>query len=253
MKVEKVTLTGCDDNVDPAKMLEFSQEFPMVEWGILFSKNRTGKSRYPSANWVERLSRVVYENPNMKLAAHLCGKWVEDILSGELTFVTSNPFADVFERLQLNLGSSNLKILLQNNNVLEMLKNSKRHHDILIGGNYDTCDFNYFSILKKYCLGLLYDASGGNGTSPRQWPKHHGCFKELKLCTGYAGGLNPENLHHELIRISDVAEGKLIWIDMESGIRQNEEFSFDKARRILEIVHYWNGDQKCIQGSIYSK
>ncbi len=55
MKIDKVTLTGADDSVRPAELVEISQQYPLVEWGILFSKSQQGTARFPHSigyrNW----------------------------------------------------------------------------------------------------------------------------------------------------------------------------------------------------------
>jgi hypothetical protein len=55
MKIRYVTLTGADDDVDPQQLAEISQEYPFVEWGILFSQSKSGVERYSSIDWVVEL------------------------------------------------------------------------------------------------------------------------------------------------------------------------------------------------------
>lgn len=71
MNINKITFTGADNNTNPEDLFKFSEEYPLVEWAILFSKNKSGVERYPDAKWVKSL----LENaPNINLAAHLCGQ-----------------------------------------------------------------------------------------------------------------------------------------------------------------------------------
>ena len=43
--LERITVTGADDLVDPAELCAIAADFPFVEWGILFSAKRTGRMK----------------------------------------------------------------------------------------------------------------------------------------------------------------------------------------------------------------
>ena len=79
----------------------------------------------------------------------------------------------------------------------------------------------------------LFDASGGRGLEPLEWPKH------LQDWTcGYAGGLGPGNLRRELPRIAAAAGPFPYWIDMESKLRDDEDrFWIGLAR--LAMMRCW--------------
>ena len=79
MKINQVTLTGADDSVRPAHLIEISREYPFVEWGLLFSKSQQGTARFPSLNWLQELNHVA-EGQNLNLCAHLCGLGVRDLI-----------------------------------------------------------------------------------------------------------------------------------------------------------------------------
>jgi len=60
------------------------------------------------------------------------------------------------------------------------------------------------------------------------------------LLCGYAGGLNPDNIEQELIKIEAVVGDAEIWIDMESGIRnKKDELDLEKCERVLAIAERW--------------
>lgn len=65
---------------------------------------------------------------------------------------------------------------------------------------------------------ILFDASGGRGVGPLQWPDPI----EGKLC-GYAGGMGPTNVAFELERVSQHTGNRPFWIDMEGGLRNTED------------------------------
>ncbi len=92
----------------------------------------------------------------------------------------------------------------------------------------------------------LFDASGGAGTLPREWPKpiyidvepgEHGCGEQFPAYHGYAGGLGPQNLATEIPRIAEAAGDAPIWIDMETHVRTPDDtvFSLSRVRKALEI------------------
>lgn len=66
---------------------------------------------------------------------------------------------------------------------------------------------------------------------PTTWPKP---FSNVR--TGYAGGLNPDNLEEQLTKIAAVVGNNSVSIDMESGVRTNNEFDLDKVRRCLQMA-----------------
>ena len=64
MKLDRVTITGADDSVDPLQLRALSLEFPFVEWGILVSHSNTictsyPKPRFPSPKWIADLQGLV--------------------------------------------------------------------------------------------------------------------------------------------------------------------------------------------------
>jgi phosphoribosylanthranilate isomerase len=85
----------------------------------------------------------------------------------------------------------------------------------------------------------IFDISGGRGISPENWPSSN------ELC-GYAGGLNPNNVSQEIVKISIVS--KEAWIDAESGLRTNNEFDLDKVEYFLnQSLSWWNFDINAMQ------
>ena len=112
MNLQKVTLTGADDSVKIPQLIELQEEFPFVEWGILVSVRcyPEGTPRFPSAYWLAQLNgwQKVSRTP-LKLSAHICGKWIQDICSGKWTILENESiplrdFVSSVGRIQLNFG-----------------------------------------------------------------------------------------------------------------------------------------------------
>ena len=103
-RLEAVGFCGADDSVNPRLLKLISQNYPLVEWGVLFRPDREGQPRYATEGWVSRLSRTLLDDDGgddgdagggggerrkrtgrrtggVRLAAHLCGSHVNDLLS----------------------------------------------------------------------------------------------------------------------------------------------------------------------------
>jgi phosphoribosylanthranilate isomerase len=85
---------------------------------------------------------------------------------------------------------------------------------------------------------VLFDASRGKGVLPKEWPSPWRATGRQCLY-GYAGGLGPNNLASALPAIKAAAQrnGKTpYWIDMESGVRTDNAFDFDKVRHVISVA-----------------
>ena len=244
MKLDRVTITGADDGTDPKDLIALSAEFPWVEWGILASKSHEGAPRYPTRRWVERLVAAApgpllnSEPRGIKLSAHVCGRWVRDLLAGDAAVGREWHALDAFQRLQLNFHgephqTSDLKALLHwsacARQVIVQMDGNERLLGWLRDGGVTAVP--------------LFDASGGAGLVPDAWPRPIAGIDYH----GYAGGLGPATLARELPRIAEaatLAPGMMagpsarIWIDMETRVRSDNDrhFDLDKVRRCLEIT-----------------
>ncbi len=233
MKIQYVTLTGADDNTDVVEMLQLSERYPFVEWGVLFSRKKFGVERYPGEDWVTDLGKLGGLG-TLNLSAHLCGGYVRDVFKGVIAFLEDEGMKDTFGRIQLNCYKQRLAEAFENENVWRALKRANK--PVILGGNYSglKVPFDKFETNTVY---PLFDASGGHGNSPREWPK-----SIQNLFCGYAGGLGPENIEKELHRIDEVTgEDDRIWIDMETKVRTGKVFDLKKCEVVLKAVESWMG------------
>jgi phosphoribosylanthranilate isomerase len=237
MKIKTVTITGADDNTDIDFLIETHRLYPFVEFGILFSPSRQGTSRYPSLQWVKFLQEKVLchcmrKTPKPKLSAHLCGNYTHEYLTkGYLTSAIKD-LGDImtgnsFSRYQLNFNSTKNPACKEfidslgrctTNQILQFNK-----------ANYDLCQ--KVIEINNPNIHFLYDGSGGRGVLPENWqgvvPNHF---------TGYAGGLNPDNLEEALININKAVGDNEIWIDTETGVRTDDKLDLEKVVKFLEIA-----------------
>lgn len=230
--IKNITLTGADDLNEPLDLVEICDKYPNAEFGILISKNKSGP-RYPTEDWILELFNVWKKATNLNLSLHVCGKYVRDICNGNWSFFENSILKEtfkMFKRVQLNFSpyvdsinldkfSNGLKIKeLENKQIIFQLKKI----DSLI----------YSSLKDKFNVVPLFDLSGGRGILPTEWPKS-------TAYTGYAGGLNPNNVKESCAKIFSVAEGNF-WIDAETGLRTKNEkcdfFDINKVNLFLERV-----------------
>ena len=241
MKLDLVTMTGADITTHPKDLLELSNKYPFVEWGILISKNRSSINvpRYPSIEWVKNYLFEFNQKGLDKLSCHICGSWVRDLLKGDDTVFQEMPFLlDIFNRFQLNFHAE--KVSCDLGAFINLLnKYPTKHFIFQIDGENGNKIFD--EVLKTNSPGRnfdaypLFDISGGQGILPDEWPS----FIKSAGYNGYAGGLGPENLREQLEKIQDtVDEDDRIWIDMETKVRSNNDFTFDleKVEKCLKIA-----------------
>lgn len=215
MKLDRVTMTGADDSIEPEQLVELSNEFPFVEWGILLSASRFGGNRFPSREWLERLYEVLRQTPAMAVSFHVCGQWVREICGGNWTplFVNIGPILHYGKRVQLNFHAYQHLLAPR---FVEAIKERCTEHGWQVIFQCVAVTDRLVSVVRGAGLDVvpLYDKSGGTGVVPNNWPKAIG-----GVYSGYAGGLGPDNLASELPVIAEAAGDERFWIDMETKIR----------------------------------
>ena len=217
----RVTITGADDGVEPQRLVDFSGEFPFVEWGILMSTKRQGTSRYPSHDWIVALMVATSGTPT-QLSAHLCGDYARGAMAGDVTFVDST-----FQRHQINgftVPAAKL-IALARTCPIEFILQVRDE-----GGLAPAC--SAATLIGTDTPGrasLLWDPSGGRGIEADRWPP-----PLPGVAMGYAGGIKPHTVESVL---RDIGGDAPFWIDMESGVRgADDRFDLDLCRKALEAA-----------------
>jgi hypothetical protein len=233
--LKKVTFTGADDSVLPEDLFQVSKDHPIVEWGILLSKDRMGQPRYPSKEWLLKLADE-YDSLTEKygaidLSLHLCGEWARGFVMGY-----KEEFIDAlqgmwshFKRVQLNLPKD---VEYSPLSLTSSLMAPGKQFIFQVKG-YEDRLFNYVKTFKN--VAALFDRSGGKGISPDLWPG------PPEMYCGWAGGLGPDNLMANLEIFHELQDHKIgYWVDMETKVRSRvidgEFFDMDKVIQCLEIV-----------------
>lgn len=213
-----ITFTGADDETSIEDMLVLSRSYP-IEWGILMSPTRRGSPRYPSLEFMEKLTQAADAGAGLRLSAHLCGGYSRSVL--ERGFSEPDPLlSSHFTRAQINTadpaadpgavqrwgGAVGIKPIMQSR------------------GEFS----------EDLRVAWLFDASGGRGLEPATWPAPPARMSALFV--GYAGGLSPHNVQAHVQRIGELASD--YWIDMESGVRDElDRFSIARCRQVCELVY----------------
>jgi hypothetical protein len=240
---------GADDSVNPNLLGIYSHLYPLVEFGVLFRPDKEGQPRYATAEWVQRLGQVAGKSDGkMKLAAHLCGDRVNEVLVGDDAFVKTLPDLG-FKRVQINATAVNgvdtsklgesaesfLSIVTKHPELEFILQKNEETKPLWEGLlNLDSEPAGKAGYLPKN-VSMLLDESKGTGVLASSWPSPP---EEYEI--GYAGGIGPRNIAKVLEDVLDAGNGRAIWIDMESSLRSKKNdkdiFDMDKCYEVIEAV-----------------
>lgn len=237
MNIDRVTITGADDSVEPRDLIDLQVRFPFVEWGILLSARQEGSPRFPSYGWLQRLKEARAQSLNFELplSGHLCGRWVRDLTIGHNTFRAERAdVADMFDRVQLNFHGEPHSV--DPYGLQRALREWEREQYVF---QYDAVNDGLMSVARAGGVDAvpLFDRSGGTGVEPNAWPT-----PIPGLYCGYAGGLDPARLVPQLDRIAVALKGRgtAIWIDTETKVRSNDNARLD-LERVFQFL--WTAEQ----------
>lgn len=221
MNLRYISLTGADNLVEIKDLEAFSEEYPLFECAMLIFAERDGLARNPNIEWRKKLY-----NSNVKnKAMHVCGSSINQLAQEKIEFMKE---MNNFQRVQINLKPQWATEELINSLVKVVEKNPQiefitQHNEL--NKQY----FHYWEEVANHSY--LYDGSLGKGLSPEIW-----LSPVIGKRTGYAGGLNVDNIYVNCQKIQLASAEIPIWIDMETGIRTNDQFDLIKAKKVLEIV-----------------
>lgn len=225
--LDRVTITGADDNASIQEMVDLSSEFPFVEWAILVSKNREGSDRYPARAWCGELEssarELVYSDRQglMRIAMHVCGAWARQAFTGSLNWGELPAVRSIAQRVQVNgTPSSRLcSIFPAVEPWQQFIFQFPRGAEYVLAAR--AAGFNAVPLL---------DESGGRGVSRSDWP----AMLPGVYC-GRAGGIGPYNVASVIEAIQNTCSDPF-WIDMEGGVRDSwDRLDMAKVRRVLEL------------------
>lgn len=239
MNINKVTITGADDKTNIKDLVKLSEEFPFVEWGILFSASKPGSNRYPTKG-----KRDQFAAAGLNLSAHFCGHYSSQVIENSC-FDEIDNLDYHYNRVQLNYnftvnnGAFDYQCIKKLMRYIEGCDN----RSIIIQHNKANAKVVLLILHTEVIpdMHFLYDSSGGRGVGIKT------IHPPLPVSyTGYSGGIAEYNIDSICQKIAGAthhifnAERK-VWIDMESGVRTNDELDIAKVRYVLEHVkNYFN-------------
>lgn len=232
LKITSCTLTGVDDLTAAEDLVQLSDEFPIVEWGFLYSPTRQGLDRrYPSAFSIRYDLQTL--PPSVRVALHICGQGVPDVLTG-----ASREAMHLVDQVTARNGRVQLNHVLTG----PLLEQADRFlswwRDLQVITQHNEANKDVWKALADHPNhSVLFDSSLGRGILPAAscWPA-----PLSGVPCGYAGGLGPDNLDEQLHWIAIAAGQTPLWIDMESSLRRHhgtaDRFDTQRCRKVLEIV-----------------
>jgi len=239
-KLQKVTISGADDKVAISDLQALTERYPFVEWAILFSPKKHGEPRYPTMSWIHDIGML--DGTKFNKALHLCGGYARFFAMGkgepDWNIKDLLDTIDDFERVQINLRNQlddiDIKHLARNmfeslvlDYIIQLSDDSDRSRNFL-----DQINLAVKSLNPVYNVYPFLDASGGRGVEAKNWQMN----LSIKHQRGYAGGINPGNVESIVKEIAaSLPDGEQFWIDMESGIRTDDNFDLKLVQDVLEI------------------
>ena len=236
MKIDRVTFSGIDESINAEQILRVAEEYPSIltEWALLLSKSNEGsRPRYPDRQWMEQFIRETITHMQrgaISVAGHLQGRWLRSLAQGNNEVAKDRPTLwPYLQRVQLNFHGE--KAPIKDGFFTQLMDQRKQFIFQMDGVNEDV----YHSAQNYVGVNLvpLFDMSAGSGTVPDTWrePVH-------PVFNGYAGGFGPRTIDEQLKRQEQVVGDGVIWIDMETKIRSDDDLKFelDKCRQVLDII-----------------
>mmetsp|Transcript_31930 Transcript_31930/g.67132 ORF Transcript_31930/g.67132 Transcript_31930/m.67132 type:complete len:293 (+) Transcript_31930:73-951(+) len=263
-KLEALGFCGADDSVNPRLLALIGQNYPLVEWGILFRPDKEGTPRYASKEWVSRLSRILKNNPtrgnNVRLAAHLCGSHVNDLLSSSTDSSSATAIDEFlgqlyewgFRRVQVNATAVNgvyTEKLGEGTTMESLLRTTSSHPKLeFIVQKNDETEPLWNALLKNgefaANIAFLHDESKGTGTEVTGgWPTDPQFISTPRKAVGFAGGIKPSNVKsvaESALQACTASGGNGFWIDMESGVRTTQLHPDGTKEDIFDLAKCYN-------------
>lgn len=229
MLFRRIGFCGVDNSVEPELLVALLEQYPQIEWGVLFRSDLEGQPRYPTWTWVlDFTSKLQSKNIlDISLAAHLCNDRCKQVLAGDSSF--AKQLQDIgFKRIQLNPTQANGIIIEETlipdyvSNLLKVF-NDLPSIEFIFQLNEETLPI-WSGLVHKIPsnVSVLHDASCGKGKLISDFPSP---LIYPSIPCGYAGGIGPTTIGTVVQNIQQVAQEhipnlkKPLWIDMESSLR----------------------------------
>lgn len=209
-----------------------------LEFGILYSEGRAGREpRYPT--YADCLKMATHlDRHYISHSIHLCGF---EAIQGFIDQTDEiQKLCSTATRVQLNFNVDKFANDDNQDAFIDRLIELSEGYNIVIQDNKSKGEF--VKILKRRNIDVqndhannfafLYDASGGFGKVIDKFQPASDVYY-----TGYAGGLNPENVVDIVKEIDKINDPQILYyIDMESGVRTQDWFDMEKAKKVADAI-----------------
>ncbi|GMH76567.1 hypothetical protein TL16_g07127 [Triparma laevis f. inornata] len=231
---------GIDDSIDPDLLLSVSRSYSFVEWGVLFRPDQEGEPRYATTAYVNDKLYPAFKSSNgaMRLAAHLCGERVNEVLRGDDGFLKTLS-ALGFARVQINATAVNgvdTSDLRSASNTLRFVILANPQLEFILQRSEETSPlWSPFDAKPEKNISMLFDESKGTGVLPATYTPPPATYP-----VGYAGGIGPKNVTSVLESVLKISTNSDFWIDMESSLRSKvdgvDSFDINKCQSVIRSV-----------------
>lgn len=235
-----ISFVGIDERTDLRELDKLaSTSLVKLEFGVLYSESKKN-NRYPSTRVIQNFASMYKSSlPIYSRSLHLCGTSVKKFLNRDQEFMEDVFKHNDFDAVQLNFSldaKDDIPTLVKNAvlscdyvdapEIIFQANKSKQKLVDYILQNAVSDEGNSVNIR------LLYDGSGGFGRQIEKVEKpFHGFY------TGYAGGISPETIHKIAYSVEIQSGAVPVYIDMESGVREDGWFCVKKCQKIIEAVN----------------
>jgi hypothetical protein len=228
-----VSFVGVDRQTKFEDLLEFKDANVPYEFSVLYSDSKNDThTRYPGHDLCKKFLSWADEN-KVYHSIHLCGSSIDRFLIEDLHVLE---LCDKSNRIQLNLNIKKYTDHKQlSNSILRVA--SKYNYCIILQKNGTKKKFNEVFLERMQATGeislsWLNDSSGGFGREIEQVAP-----PDPDIFTGFAGGIKPDNVV-KIVKLIEKENSDEIpyYIDMESGVRENNQFSIVKCQEIKKLL-----------------
>ena len=234
MFLKTIVCSGINENNDIGDAIEFLKKHKSAEFGVQCSPRKAGYQT-DRFEWLkELLGKLNEQKIENRVALHLNEGFVVSFCDGKIPDEISDllNIGTAVGRLQLNFKIGRERFASGNIPKIKTLEETMKkvsNHPIILSASQPNLSFIHKAYHQGMKFDVLFDDSFGEGIAPdmRKPPLFEDVFQ------GYAGGLSPENVADELIKIKKLAKGD-VFIDAEGKLKQNGYFCFDKAEKFVQ-------------------
>ena len=236
--LEILTFTGVDGETSPSRLLDITNQYPDVEFGVLIGTNTDKKSHklFPSLDVVRSFKRHGNFH-RYKTAIHLCGKYSRMILGDGEIPVDLYELCDGFGRVQINVSGHEFDTNRESKIAhVELFADTLLCEKVILP--HKKKDWSSVPV-KHPKVEYLFDLSGGRGESSfSKWPVPSADLSRM----GYAGGIGPHNAKQALA-FADQYPDVPLWLDMESKVRTLDRwFDLEAVENVCKQIFVKNQD-----------